>query len=105
MLVSYPFLIEAQPLFQISEMQYVGGYRLSAAMFGNSELSYSQGPIAYNPENHSLFIVGHAHHQSIAEFPIPIPSHTTNMAEMPIVTQPIQVFSKSFQDPRLKIHK
>ncbi|MFZ1789694.1 MAG: T9SS type A sorting domain-containing protein [Saprospiraceae bacterium] len=94
MLVSYPFLIEAQPLFQISEMQYVGGYRLSAAMFGNSELSYSQGPIAYNPENHSLFIVGHAHHQSIAEFPIPIPSHTTNMAEMQIVTQPIQVFSE-----------
>ncbi|NND33992.1 MAG: hypothetical protein HKN76_15495 [Saprospiraceae bacterium] len=66
--------IQAQqslPLFQISDMQYQGAFRLPAADYGNSDLNYSEGPIEYNPKNHSLFIVGHDHQQSIAEFSIP----------------------------------
>ena len=60
------------PLFQISDMQYIGAFRLPASTFGNSDLNYSQGPIEYNSVNHSLFIVGHDHRQAIAEFSIPV---------------------------------
>jgi hypothetical protein len=66
--------IDAQqnlPLFQISDMQYQGAFRLPASTFGVSDLNYSEGPISYNPVNHSLFIVGHDHQQAIAEFSIP----------------------------------
>ncbi len=68
------FQISAQqslPLFQISDMQYQGAFRLPASNFGNSNLNFSEGPIEYNPANHSLFIGGHDHQQSIAEFSIP----------------------------------
>jgi hypothetical protein len=62
---------ESSPLFQIADMQYQGAFRLPADEFGNSSLNHSEGPIEYNRINHSLFIVGHDHQQSIAEFSIP----------------------------------
>ena len=59
------------PLFQVAHLQYKGAFRLPAETFGASSTNYAQGPIAYNPDNHSLFVVGHAHDQAIAEFAIP----------------------------------
>lgn len=70
--LSLHFTIHAQlPLFEVTDMQYLGAFRLPAATFGTSSLNYSEGPMEYNPLNHSLFIVGHDHQQAIAEFGIP----------------------------------
>lgn len=89
----------AQNLIQISDLNYIGGFRLPAGVFGNSSMNFSQGPIAYNKDNHSLFIVGHSQQQSIAEFSIPTPLNTTNISLMPLANNPIQVFSEILSRP------
>ena len=58
-------------LFQMTDMEYVGAFRISASTFGMSNMNFSEGPFVYNSANHSIFIVGHDHHQAIAEFSIP----------------------------------
>ena len=45
---------------------YRGAFRLSGD--GND---YAIGTLAYNSKRHSLFVAGHAHYNSIAEYPIP----------------------------------
>lgn len=81
------------PLFAIENLNFQGAFRLSPDSFGESDLNYSQGPIAYNAENHSLFIVGHAHHQAIAEFAIPELVNSDRIEDLNRVDQPLQFFS------------
>src|SRR5690606_19530483 len=52
-------------------LSYQGALRLPADEFGVSSLNYSDGVMAYNPDRHSIYIVGHAHHQAVAEFSLP----------------------------------
>jgi len=85
---------EELPLFNINQLTYSGAFRMSASSNGVSDLNYSQGPIAYNAKNHSLFIVGHAHQQAIAEYAIPDLVESEVLSDLIMVTEPIQVFSK-----------
>jgi len=81
------------PLLKIKDFEYVGAFRLPARKHGQSELNYSEGPIALNPDRQSLFIVGHAHQQAIAEFPIPELLDSTVLAELNMAGDPIQPFA------------
>ena len=45
------------PLLRIRDFQYEGAFRLPARKYGKSELNFSQGPIAFNPDKKSLFIM------------------------------------------------
>jgi hypothetical protein len=81
------------PLIHIDDLQYVGAFRLPAREFGSSSLNYSQGPIAWNPDRQSLFIVGHAHQQAIAEFAIPELVDTTVLSELNMAEDPLQPFT------------
>ncbi|MBD0776393.1 T9SS type A sorting domain-containing protein [Maribacter sp. ANRC-HE7] len=85
--------LEELPLFDISQLTYEGAFRIKASENGISDLNYAQGPIAYNYENHSLFIVGHAHQQAIAEYAIPEIVKSETLSELNMVETPIQVFS------------
>ncbi|SOE20075.1 Por secretion system C-terminal sorting domain-containing protein [Spirosomataceae bacterium TFI 002] len=98
-LLSQSAILQAQDLVQISDLNYIGGFRISANTFGASNTNFSQGPIAYNKDNHSLFIVGHTNQQAIAEFPIPTPLNTSDISLMPISNSPIQVFSQVLSRP------
>ncbi len=80
------------PLLSIKDFQYVGAFRLPSRKYGESDLNYSEGPIALNPDRKSLFIVGHAHQQAIAEFPIPELVDSTVLAELNMAGDPIQPF-------------
>ncbi len=81
------------PLFNISQLTYEGAFRIKASENGISDINYSQGPIAYNYDNHSLFIVGHAHQQAIAEYAIPEIVKSETLSELNMIETPIQVFS------------
>jgi hypothetical protein len=59
------------PLFSIDQLEYVGAFRVPTGDYGDSRFSYAQGPITLGKEGKSLFIVGHAQHQAIAEISIP----------------------------------
>lgn len=84
--------IDPNQLLSIDDFDYTGAYRLSSAEFGESNLNYAVGTLAYNPERHSLFIVGHAHHDGVAEFAIPTPVKGETLEELPVVEQPEQDF-------------
>ncbi|MBU2946536.1 T9SS type A sorting domain-containing protein [Zobellia uliginosa] len=84
---------EELPLFSMPQLTYEGAFRISSHSNGVSNLNYNQGPIAYNYENHSLYIVGHSHHQAIAEYAIPEIIKSETLSELNMVETPIQVFS------------
>lgn len=81
------------PLLSIEDFHYVGAFRLPSGKCGESDLNFSQGPIAFNPDRQSLFIVGHAHQQAIAEFAIPVLVDSVVLAELNMAGDPIQPFA------------
>lgn len=81
------------PLLKISNFQYEGAFRLPASTFGSSNLNYSQGPIEFNADRNSLFIVGHTHNQEIAEFQIPPLVSSTSLSALNMADAPLQSFS------------
>ena len=86
----------SEDLFQIDQMTYQGAFRLNSGNYGgdssNYSVNYSVGPLAYNPKNHSLFVVGHAQGSRIAEFPIPTPEMKTSVNELANPEPPLQNF-------------
>ncbi|RZS93819.1 hypothetical protein [Aquimarina brevivitae] len=80
-------------LVTITDFQYQGAFRISSATFGASSSNYSSGPIAYNPDNHSLFIVGNEQVNAIAEFPIPELLDKATLAELNASEAPTQEFT------------
>lgn len=81
------------PLFDITQLTYEGGFRIDAGENGNSSINYSQGPIAYNYENNSVYIVGHTYEQAIAEYAVPEIVKSEVLSKSFTVKSPMQVFS------------
>jgi hypothetical protein len=79
------------PLIEIDALDFVGAFRLPATTFGASSLNYSEGPIEV--VGSSLFIVGHAHHQAIAEFTIPPLVRSDVLDELEMAATPRQPFT------------
>ena len=59
------------PLFSIEDLTYVGGFRFATEQSGVSQIAYAEGPVAVGLDGKTIFAVGHAHQQAIAEFAIP----------------------------------
>ena len=81
-------------LISLANMDYVGAFRLPHNKFGNSDSTYAEGQIAYNPEKHSLFLVGHRHQEAIAEFAIPKLGTSRNIGELPMSAVPLQKYTQ-----------
>tara|TARA_R110001583_G_scaffold181353_1_gene338559 strand:+ start:709 stop:1941 length:1233 start_codon:yes stop_codon:yes gene_type:complete len=83
---SYAENVIRPPLFELTpkSVEYLGGFRLPKSKKGESRIAYSQGTIALRPTKNSLFIIGHAHHQAVAEFEIPQISKSKKIADWPI---------------------
>lgn len=80
------------PRLHLEDIEYQGAFRLPATTYGTSSLNYSQGPLEYNSENHSIFIAGHTHHQNIAEFAIPEIVKSEILSELNMAGAPLQEF-------------
>ena len=89
------------PRLTITNLHYVGAFRLPAKELAASSLNFAQGPISFNPDRQSLFIVGHAQHQAIAEFAIPELTRSDEPSELKIAA-PIQPFSRVLDRPAAK---
>src|SRR5258707_13873918 len=81
-------------LLQPSDLRYLGAFRLPqnppegekwASRFG-----YGGTALAYNPKRNSLFLVGHDHHQLVAEVSIPDAVKKDSAKDLPLakVLQP-----------------
>lgn len=78
-------------LVTVDKFKYEGSFRLNDNQFGDSNMNFAVGTLAFNPDNKSLFIVGHAHHNAIAEFPVPENLKKTSVEELEEVS-PLQNF-------------
>ncbi len=76
----------------IDDLVYQGAFRISSGDFGGSSVNYAVGTLAYNPDNHSIFIAGHAQQNRIAEFSIPELLMKTNVSDLNISTDALQDF-------------
>ncbi|MGA7304245.1 MAG: hypothetical protein WBW88_05200 [Rhodothermales bacterium] len=83
----------SEPLLGLNNLEYVGAFRLPADTYGSSSLNYSEGPLAYNPSNSSILIVGHAWDQEIAEFVIPTVVNSTTLGDLNMAGDPVQYFT------------
>lgn len=81
------------PRVGIEVLQYSGAFRLPASSYGASSLNFSQGPVAFDTLGDSIFIVGHAHHQAIAEFALPALVNSQVLGDLNMASAPVQVFA------------
>ncbi|MFH2010260.1 MAG: hypothetical protein ABI333_26915 [bacterium] len=80
-------------LASIDDLEFAGAFRFTNGDFGISNVNYAVGVLAYNPEHHSLFIVGHDHQTAIAEYPVVTPGMQTVVADLPETGDPLQPFA------------
>ena len=80
------------PLLHIDDFYYAGAFRLLHDTFGASSLNYSEGPLEYDAASHSIFVVGHSHHQAIAEFAVPELVCSNSLADLRMSGAPLQNF-------------
>lgn len=92
-IVSISSFINADIRFSLDDLSYNGAVRLRDGVFGDSRLGYANGSIAVNNDRQSVYIVGHDHHQAIAEFGLKEFSQSQSMSSLPIL-EPVQNFSK-----------
>ena len=83
----------------ITDLHYRGAFRLSSDTFGESDVNYAVGTLAFNPANDSLFIAGHAQRNAVAEFAIPSTVGTSEtVTDLPLVESPLQEFVAFLDD-------
>jgi hypothetical protein len=80
-------------LLDISNLEYVGAFRVPAGEFGGSSMNYAQGPIAYESQSHSVYLVGHTHDQALAQFSVPDIVDSQTVTDLEMAGDPTQPFS------------
>jgi hypothetical protein len=84
----------AADLFSIKDLSYNGAMRIPLATYDESRIAYANGTFVVDSVKNSLYVVGHQHHQAIAEFHIPGFEITQAIEGLPMAPAPIQGFSK-----------
>lgn len=82
------------PLTSIDDFSYVGAFRVPATTGSSvSSMNFALGPIAYNPDRHSVFMSSHDHHQALIEFAVPEIVQSTKISDLNMATV-LQNFSR-----------
>ena len=89
--ISDDFSATYDRLMTIGELQYAGAFKLPSSQFGDSNLNYAKGVIEVNGD--SMFIVGHTHHDAIAEFKVPELVNSVSLNALNSAGNPLQTFS------------
>ncbi len=83
----------------IDDLDYLGAFRLTSEMLGESSTNYAAGPIGYHGGRHSLYVAGHATDNAIAEFAIPTSLGTGDTVDgLPVVETALQPFVAPLDD-------
>ena len=77
-------------LLLAGDLEYVGAFRLPTGNYGcvseHCTFAFGGSAISYNPQNNSLFMMGHRHGARIAEVNIPALVHSSNVAALNVAT-------------------
>jgi hypothetical protein len=96
-------------LLQIEDLHHVGAFRVPAhpppGQSWKSTFSYGGTGLAYNPKHHSLYVVGHDHHNLVAEIAIPALVESDSIAKLPTaeMLQPFGDITGGILKPGFKI--
>jgi hypothetical protein len=78
------------------DIEYLGAFRVLAG--GESTSDYAVGRLGYNPDNNSIFMAGHAHHNAIAEFAVPselsFEERPADIPEATVLQKYVQILNK-----------
>jgi hypothetical protein len=91
-------------LLKQEDLLYQGAFRLPRGKAGKSSFDYGGSALAYNPENDSLFIVGHDHQQIVAEISIPRVVKSNRLEQL-ATAEVIQPFTDPTEGKRSKVDK
>ena len=80
------------PRIQLSDLAYVGGFRLPAGTANGDDFSFGGQPIAFNPATNTLFVA--SYRGNVAEVNIPAPVNSGDVNAMPFAS-----YVQSFADP------
>jgi len=77
-------------LLLAGDLEYVGAFRLPTGSLGCAEehctFAFGGSAISYNPQNNSLFMMGHRHGNRIAEVNIPALVNSSNVGNLNVAT-------------------
>jgi hypothetical protein len=90
------------PLIQHKDVTFMGAFRLPLKEAGDSRIAYAEGTFTLSDDAKSFFVVGHSHHQAIAEMSIPaiVESKSLDKLEMAKIVQPYKSYLKKIQNKR-----
>ncbi len=93
----------ALSLLAQKDLHYVGAFRLPEGRFGGSDFPFGGTAMAFNPANHSLFIVGRYQDQMTAEITVPAAVTSDALDALPIA-KVLQPFFDDTEGKRNTVH-
>ncbi|AFP31125.1 hypothetical protein [Marinobacter sp. BSs20148] len=79
-----PSTLTAEILFSINDITYDGATRIPVGTYGVSRMGFTTGTFKISEDQSSAFMVGHAHHQAIAEFDLELFSKADTISDLPM---------------------
>jgi hypothetical protein len=76
------------------QLKYSGGFRVNLKEEGASRSGYAQGTFTLSEDSKSFYMVGHVHHQSIAQYALPTIVESENIKDLKITGKAIQPYTK-----------
>ena len=73
-------------LLHQNDLAYEGAFRVPETLSDKQTLAYGGTALSFWPAHNSLLLVGHDHHQLVAEISIPTPTQATTVAALPRAT-------------------
>lgn len=70
------------PLVRFRNLKYQGAFRVPGDTINGTSFHYGGTAIAYNPDKNSLYMVGHDHHQKVAEVKVPKIINSRNLVDL-----------------------
>lgn len=95
----------AGKLLSESDLEYMGAFRVPQGDYGSplySGFNYGGTALTYNPNNNSLFLVGHSWYQLVAEITIPQEVKSTDLSDLP-TAEVLQPFADPTEGNRSNI--
>jgi hypothetical protein len=88
-----PGTLPELPLWTSDRLAFAGAFRLPDGDFGASRAAYAEGPLFVDGARGTFYLVGHAHHQAIAEFALPPLVRSERQEDLAIAGPPLQPFA------------
>ncbi len=87
------FAQSTAPTLRQTDLDYIGAFRVPGGGSGDATFNYGGSGLTFNPENGSLFLVGHDNGQETAEITIPNIVNSSNLSDLSTAS-----FLQSFRD-------